>query len=106
MSPVTVLQRLNLDGKVICGPWRRDQSAIIIGLPRRECQKVTKNNDQRIKPYLFVSFQRKDTKQYGSQVFSQWAKGLEFARWVADSPEHDLLSLRQTSNSTNVSQKS
>lgn len=47
----------------------------------------------RAKRTLSISFQRKDTKQYGVQNFRKWGDALEFARWVNNSPEHDLLSL-------------
>lgn len=49
-----------------------------------------------VKKVLSISFQRKDTKQFGVQNFRKWGDALEFARWVNNSPEHDLLSLTST----------
>jgi len=42
---------------------------------------------------ISVSFQRKDTKQYSQHKFAAWDRALTFARWVADSPELELLTL-------------
>ncbi len=43
---------------------------------------------------ISVSFQRRDTKQYSQHKFAAWDRALVFARWVADSPELELLTLR------------
>lgn len=46
-----------------------------------------------VKKSISVSFQRKDTKQYSQHKFVAWDRALKFARWVADSPELELLTL-------------
>lgn len=46
-----------------------------------------------VKKSISVSFQRKDTKQYSQHKFAAWDRALKFARWVADSPELELLTL-------------
>ncbi len=42
---------------------------------------------------ISVSFQRRDTKQYSQHRFVGWDTALKFARWVANSPELELLKL-------------
>ncbi len=46
-----------------------------------------------VKNTISVSFQRRDTKQYSQHKFAAWDRALKFARWVADSPELELLTL-------------
>jgi hypothetical protein len=43
--------------------------------------------------FIAVSFQRRDTKQYSQHRFVGWDTALKFARWVANSPELELLKL-------------
>lgn len=45
------------------------------------------------KGLIAVSFQRRDTKQYSQHRFVGWETALKFARWVANSPELELLRL-------------
>ena len=47
---------------------------------------------------ISVSYQRKDTKQFSCQHFFGWNNALNFARWVVDSPELELLNLELSKN--------
>lgn len=42
---------------------------------------------------ISISFQRKDTKQFSKCQFEGWRNALTFARWVANSPELELIHL-------------
>lgn len=42
---------------------------------------------------ISVSYQRRDTKQFGCQHFFGWDNAIKFARWVLESPELELLNL-------------
>lgn len=49
-----------------------------------------------------MNYERKDGGFRAAPVFQSWSAAFEFARWVADSPEHDLLQLSLIDNHDSV----
>ena len=67
----------------------------IIGLQAvaRSMKAVKNAQAQPVPKVIAVSFQRKDTKQFSKCQFEGWRNALSFARWVANSPELELIHL-------------